>query len=435
MARPGLTGSRIREQRLRLGVKQAELAASVGVSASYLNLIEHNRRRIAGKLVLDIARSLQVEPQLLIEGAEAALLDTLREAAGRMQDAQAEVARVEDFAGRLPGWAGLVAAQHRRIRFLERTVETLTDRLAHDPHLAASLHDMISTITSIRSTAAILTDTDNIEPEWQARFQRNIGEDSERLSETGQSLVAYLDDVADAEQAMSSPQDELEAFLKARSYHFAELENASETPDDLVAAAQELTSQSGRSLARSFLSRYAADAAALPLGPFHEAALDMGFRPDTLSQRFGVDLARVFRRLATLPNRAGKAPVGLVVCDGSGSLTFRKPTEGFSVPRFGAGCPLWPLYQALSRPMVPVQARLRQAGPAGRPVTAYAIAQPLYPGGFSGPVVFEASMLVLSDGQDRTEEDGPLQVGSSCRVCPAQSCDARREPSILSSGL
>ena len=44
-----LTGGRIRERRIALGLRQAELAPRAGISASYLNLIEHNRRRIGGK--------------------------------------------------------------------------------------------------------------------------------------------------------------------------------------------------------------------------------------------------------------------------------------------------------------------------------------------------------------------------------------------------
>ena len=61
MARDTLTGSRIRERRIILGLKQAELARRAEISASYLNLIEHNRRRIGGKLLLDIAEILGVE--------------------------------------------------------------------------------------------------------------------------------------------------------------------------------------------------------------------------------------------------------------------------------------------------------------------------------------------------------------------------------------
>ncbi|MEO2038381.1 MAG: helix-turn-helix transcriptional regulator, partial [Martelella sp.] len=73
MARDTLTGSRIRERRIILGLKQAELARRAEISASYLNLIEHNRRRIGGKLLLDIAEILGVEPAVLTEGAEATL--------------------------------------------------------------------------------------------------------------------------------------------------------------------------------------------------------------------------------------------------------------------------------------------------------------------------------------------------------------------------
>ncbi len=45
---------------MHLGLQQADLARTVGISAAYLNLIEHNRRRIGGKLLIDIGRALGV---------------------------------------------------------------------------------------------------------------------------------------------------------------------------------------------------------------------------------------------------------------------------------------------------------------------------------------------------------------------------------------
>jgi transcriptional regulator with XRE-family HTH domain len=62
MPRSALTGTRIRERRLARGLRQAELARSVGVSASYLNLIEHNRRRVGDELLNRFARALGVQP-------------------------------------------------------------------------------------------------------------------------------------------------------------------------------------------------------------------------------------------------------------------------------------------------------------------------------------------------------------------------------------
>jgi transcriptional regulator with XRE-family HTH domain len=155
MAREGLTGSRIRERRVMAGLKQADLARDIGISASYLNLIEHNRRRIGGKLLLNIASVLGVEPQTLTEGAEAALIAALREAADEAGLTGPEASRADEFAGRFPGWADVLAGTRRRVASLEQTVEALTDRLAHDPHLAASMHELLTTAAAIRSTACL----------------------------------------------------------------------------------------------------------------------------------------------------------------------------------------------------------------------------------------------------------------------------------------
>ena len=193
MPESSMIGSRIRERRVMNGIRQSDLARRVGISPSYLNLIEHNRRRIGGKTLLDIADALEVEPALLSEGAEATLITGLREAAGAQAAQGVETDRTEEFAGRFPGWARLLVDLHGRAGALQRTVETLTDRLAHDPHLADSLHEVISTVTAIRSTSSILVETEALEPEWQNRFHRNIDEDSRRLAEGAEALVRYLE--------------------------------------------------------------------------------------------------------------------------------------------------------------------------------------------------------------------------------------------------
>ncbi|SIO12039.1 hypothetical protein SAMN05444722_0497 [Rhodovulum sp. ES.010] len=436
MPRSALTGTRIRERRTVLGLRQAELARLSGISPSYLNLIEHNRRRIGGKLLVEIARHLGVEASALTEGAGAALIQTLREAAAGQEGAEAERDRIEEFAGRFPGWAELLADRHRRVRELERTVEMLTDRMTHDPFLSASLHEVISTVTAIRSTAAILAETEDIDPDWQRRFHRNLSDDSRRLAEGAQALVAYLDAGAEDKGAQSSPQEEVEAFLRARDYHLPELERSlPRNPERIVAEAGELTSAPARELALAHLRRYRRDAEFMPLDPFAEAAARARLDPGRLAREFGVDPAAAFRRLAALPPGKAGGPVGLVTCDGSGTLTFRKPVEGFTLPRFGAACPLWPLYQALARPMAPLRAVVELAAPVPPRFLTYALCQPALAGGFDGPQVLEAAMLILPEETAPIPEAAPQPIGTSCRICPRRDCVARREPSILAEGL
>ena len=91
MASENTPGARIRQARLAAGLKQAELAARAGISAPYLNLIEHDRRKIAGKLLIDLAKLLDVEATLLRQGAEAALI------AGKQS---AEIIEILGYAGR-----------------------------------------------------------------------------------------------------------------------------------------------------------------------------------------------------------------------------------------------------------------------------------------------------------------------------------------------
>ena len=452
-----LTGGRIRERRIALGLRQADLARDVGISASYLNLIEHNRRRIGGKLLLDLSAALGVEPSALTEGAEAALIATLRDAATAAPTVRPEIDGIEDLAARFPGWAEVLAERHRRVLSLERTVEQLSDRLTHDPYLAASMHEVLSTVTASRSTAAILVDPREIEPEWRDRFHRNINEDAARLAQSAQALVGYMDGAGKADAALSSPQDEMERFLTARAHHFAELEVPDPLPegtiDALIDTAEALQSASAKTQGRAYLERYRSDAMRLPLARLRAARLQAGADdaasdPLYLAARLAVDPATVMRRLASQAQDpetgAQVAPVGLVSCDASGTLLLRRPIEGFALPRFGAACPLWPLFAALNRPMTPIRQTLRQSGQHGRRFRAFAIAQPVGQTEYNTEPLFESHMLILPLAKDSAPPrgpapvegpDAPREVGVSCRICPAEACPGRREPSILTDGF
>lgn len=224
MPQSALTGSRIRERRQSLRIKQADLARQVGISASYLNLIEHNRRRIGGKVLVKLAQALRVDITILTQGAEETLLEGLREAVVSARRSTAEIDRIEEFVARFPGWAQLIAAQRRRMVTQERTIEALNDRLTHDPFLAEAMHDLLSNVTAIRATASILAQTPEIEEAWRDRFHRNMLEESDRLAEGSQALVSYFDRQVGAETAFSTPQEALESVLLEHDYHLPMLE-------------------------------------------------------------------------------------------------------------------------------------------------------------------------------------------------------------------
>ncbi|WP_300034786.1 short-chain fatty acyl-CoA regulator family protein [uncultured Roseobacter sp.] len=431
MPREGLTGSRIRERRSVAGMRQADLARALGISASYLNLIEHNRRRIGGKLLLDIAKTLGVEPTMLTEGAEAALIATLREAATGANLPSSEIERADELAGRFPGWAEVLAASHRRIATLERTVETLNDRLTHDPLLAASVHELLSTAAAIRSTASILADEKDLEDQWRDRFHANLNEDSRRLADSSKSLVEYFEAGQGAEDAASSPQDEVDAFLSENNWFFQDFEEGGTAPEDVLKAATGLRTQAARELALAVLTRMRDDAALVSIDALGAAVDTTGPDPVRLAALLDVPVAAVMRRMASLQD----PKCGLVVCDRAGSILFRKPVGQFVIPRFAPACVLWPLFQALAQPGQVIRTPVVQLGRGRAAFECFAISEITGHPQYNVPPLLQASMLILPAASPEVPEQSVSEVGSTCRVCPRVSCPGRREPSILRDGL
>ncbi len=434
--RTQLTGNRIRERRLVLGMKQADLAEAVGISASYLNLIEHNRRRIGGKLLVALARVLAVEPAQLSEGADATLYDALqsvaRDHAGNL-DAPPETERIDEMAGRFPGWAALIAAQQKRIAALDAMVEGLRDRIGHDPLLAEAMHEVLSSVAAIRSTADILVREADIDAVWRGRFHRNLHEEAERLSTRATALIRHFEpDAAKADaRAASTPTETVEAMFEAAGHHFPEIETHGRAAIPLVLSrAAGMEDLATRALGERWLLAYAMDAARLPLPVMRPAAEAAGYDPALLLGLGQGDVALVLRRLATLPRQteaaAGAPPFGLAVCDGSGALIFRRRLAAFSIPRFGAGCPLWPLYRALGRPGQPEMSLIEM--PQGARFRAWAVSQPAAPMGFGEAPVMQAVMLLTPVAEAPATDHQPpaIAAGPGCHLCPRMGCAARR---------
>ncbi len=412
-----LSGSKLRARRMALGLRQGDVAQAAGVSASYLNLIEHNRRRVPADVLARLAAALNDAPEAFADGGGGAALDDLRAVA--LAWPSAELARADEFAQRLPGWAEAVLAMHQRSLAQEAAIAAVNDRMSHDPHLSASLHEVLSAVASVRSTSVILAETDDLEPEWQARFMRNLDQDSARLAKGAEALVRYLDSGGQIDaQGSASPQEEVEAWASGLDWQVA----SGDIPSTLSAPA--------RDMARGLQADIRADHASLPEAAFRAALSAHGPDPLAIANALNAPPFAAFRRLAFAPELG----LGLVMCDGSGTLVLRRAVAGFSLPRFGGACPLWPLFTALARPMQAIEAVV-EVGAASANAPRFALrafGMASHPAGFGGPELRRAMMLIIP-----ASAGGPpaLGVGATCRTCQRQACPARREPSILAGAM
>ena len=420
MARATPTGHRIRERRLALGLRQREVAATAGISPSYLNLIEHNRRAIGGALLSRIAAALRTERAALAEEGDAELVEALRTAAALRGLAPSALEQAGDLARRHPGWARLLLAEVEANAAQARMIETLTDRLTHDPTLAETMHELMSSVAAVRSIASILAQTPELDRNWLMRFHGNLDEDSRRLASSADAVRKLFDARPDASKGGLLPAEAVARFLDANGHRFDRLEDegAGAIPE-LVAG---LPDPVARDMAAAVLAGDADDVAQLPHGLVQAAET-----PADLLAAAGGDVALVFRRMGLRdPAR------GLMICDAAGAVLRCKPAAGFPPPLIGAGCPLWPIYAASSAPGHTIDATIEM--PDGASWRAQAVAMLTPPVRFGHPPDLRATMLVTpveaAAGTDRA-----IPVGPGCRTCPRAACPARREPSVLAARL
>ena len=426
-----LLGTRIRENRKALSLNQKDLAAIAGVSASYLNLIEHNRRGIAGKTLNAIARALNVSSAELSEGMNQALIDRVKTAAVRNTQIKTEHDRIEEFCARFPGFARLIARQSDQIDRRDEEFTILSDQLKHDPYFAEAMHLLLSNITTIRSTSDILATSPQMPTKTAQHFINNLAQEARKLSQTAEDIFDYFEPTSE-QQITSLDISPYEALLEKNRYYLKDLESDSVTIDQILMPLA-LSTAEHRETEKS-LKSYKKMADNLPIQQFLIAAKNHNFDAVALAQYFNTDILSISFRMAHLPIKAEIPQFGLIQCDASGAVLYRKQLNSFSLPRYGGACPLWPVYRSLSQPLQPIRAMLDM--PMGDRFHTISFAYPTEAAQIGIPALTEAIMLFTPDyamlpkvAHGQTPQ---LTVGLQCTVCSRLACTARIASYLLS---
>ena len=455
-----ILGPRIRQRRREVGITQADLARRIGISPSYLNLIEWNKRRIAGSLLRRTADALELSLDELSNVAEERLLDSLDEIAHlpSLQSLDIEAARASELVGRFPGWARGVAALARSERDAVSRAETLSDRLSNDPFLSETVHRMLTRIAAIRSASEILTAYPDITPERRDRFDRIIAEEIRVLSDVGEALASYLEKAEDTDRVLT-PLDEVEALFDANENQFQPLETHAEDLhdqlmdphpvsrrqvseaiakdrllpiiDDILTDQQFAKTSAALARARQSLLDYAVGAILMPMGRFSERARELKYDIEALAESFSVEVPAVCHRLAALPRGDGTPRFGYLRANAAGTIIEMLKLDGLAVPRYAAACPLWVLYRAQQSPEAVI--RQRALFPSGARFIFVARARHQGATGFGKPRHYLTDMIAMREDEAQMTVYAPdpavpvEEVGPSCRLCPRTTCAHRVE--------
>ena len=232
MAKHALLGNRLRGLRQHRGVTQVEMATRLGISPSYLNLIEHSRRALTRPLLLKLAEAYDVDMQAFSGTEEARLLAKLSELFADPVLRGHEVGRqaLGELVGNVPEVTPALFSLYRAYRNAREDVLGLTERLADNPYLSVACHRLLTLLTSIRSCSEILQDNIDLPVERRQHFVDILVQESENLTELANELFDFFSGHGLRESSGARPPaEEVADALHARANHFPELELAAET--------------------------------------------------------------------------------------------------------------------------------------------------------------------------------------------------------------
>ena len=438
-----LIGRIVRRLRSEQHLSQQALATKLGISASYLNLIEHDQRAVTASILIKLAETLRIDLATLSGSEERQLEGGLREIfADPMLGVEAvPEAEIAALAGSAPNAARAVLALYRAWRVAredasgialpsgrrillptEEVRDLFNDRGNYFPELEQAAETIA---TDLAATPA------EINHAIAERLRRHHGL-TVTVGPLGATLRRY-DPVARSLALSETLARESRGFHMAFQLALLESRDAVEQ----VVRAAEPSSPEAESLIRVGLLNYIAGALLMPYAPFLRAAVALRHDLDALAARFGVSFEQACHRLSGMqrPDARG-VPFFFLVVDPAGNVSKRFSAAGFPFARYGGSCPRWVVHAAFATPGA-MQVQVAEL-PDGATFLCFAraVSHPAARWGDPAPIhvvamgcsVSHAADLVYADGLDL--DRARVGIGLSCRLCDRLDCRSRAFPPL-----
>ena len=446
--RPVYMGPRLRRLRRELGLTQADMAADLEISASYVALLERNQRPLTADMLLRLARTYKKDMAELGGDGGAEYTARLQAVLKDPMFADIDLPPLEtaDVATSYPG-----------------VTEALL-RL-HTAHQEAQL----ALADQGAEAQAGARNPDALDPVGEARrflaARRNsfpgLDDAGERLaqsvSEAG-SLVAHLKARHNL-RVRRLPSEVMVGSIRRLDRHRGEvllddsLDAASQTFQlalqliylefgetiDAVLREGAFATENGERLTRRALASYAAAAVIMPYAAFARAVEARRYDVEALGRQFGTSFEQTAHRLTTLQKPGDeRLPFFFIRVDPAGNVSKRMDGAGFPFARHGGGCPLWTVHQVFRTPREVVTQWLEL--PDGQ--RFFSIARTVTAGGGAygaarveraialGCAEEHAHRLIYTRGQGALGPERATPIGVSCSLCQRTECTSRSAPPI-----
>ena len=450
-------GYKVRRVRREQGLTQAQMADALGISASYLNLIENNHRAVTVPVLLKLAQVYNVDLRGFAEDEEARLVGELFEVFGDslLHEHEVKDTDLTEIATRAPAASRAILALYKAYRGLREDAQALAERLSGDGGSAG----VETGAPPSEDVSDFIQERGNHFPALEEAAE-GLWRDP-RLEEGGdlyRGLVDHLAQVHAVDVEIVPADVNLSAVRRyrpatrqlllseilptsSRKFHLAYqigLLSCGKIFDRIVAGTKLSTTES-QSLCRVALANYFAGAVLMPYTPFLEAARDLRYDIELLEHRFGASFEQVCHRLTALQRPGAKGvPFHMLRVDVAGNVSKRFSASCMRIARFGGGCPLWAAHMAFLT-SGRIRAQLSRM-PDGK--TYFCIARTVTKGGGGhhlppsnyavelGCEIAYARELVYAEGISIEHDGATVPVGVGCRMCERMTCRQRAFPPL-----
>jgi predicted transcriptional regulator/transcriptional regulator with XRE-family HTH domain len=442
VSRP-LIGRTVRRIRAEQGLTQQVLAARLGISPSYLNLIEHDQRNVTASLLIKLAEVLRIDLAALSGSVERQIEAALREvfadpllAAESVPDGE-----IEALAAGNPNAARAVLALYRAWR------------VAREDASGIALPSGRRLLLPTEEARDLFNERGNHFPTLEQVAETLAGELGPNPAEANHAIAERLRRrhglvvrVAPLQGALRryDPADRVLTLSEqlpreSRGFHMAFQLMLLEARDAVEAVLEGAAPSSAEAaqLIRIGLLNYAAGALLMPYAAFASTARQMRHDVEALARRFGVSFEQACHRLSSLQRASQRGvPFFFLRIDPAGNVSKRFSGAGFPFARFGGSCPRWIVHAAYATPGT-LQVQVAQltdgatflcfarsvtgiASRWGEPPPVHVVAM--------GCDVAHAPEMVYYDRMDI--EAAIVGIGLSCRLCDRMDCRSRAFPPL-----
>ncbi|MDA9706920.1 short-chain fatty acyl-CoA regulator family protein [Candidatus Pelagibacter sp.] len=447
-------GPKIKSFRRQLGLQANKLAEQLGISPSYLNLIESGKRKIDGDLLLKVCEELKIELSDLTNKSDLNLVNDISE----LLDDQL----FEDLDILGPEVKDLVNTNPKIARALIKLGDNYKQK---DHEIISKVETLSGKIIDSRKTSfpgEVISDFLQEKKNYFPKLEEFANKIFDKVQLNNRTRYVALCDFLKTEYSINVKDiipEEGKPFSKIFNKNNKELllseYNSLETKK-LHAAAQiaqegaineineylsefKFPSDEAKRLTKIALLNYCAAAILMPYKLFHSECKKLKYDLELLQNTFATSFEQVAHRVTCLqdPKLPG-IPFHMLRVDIAGNISKRFSLSGIEIPRYGGACPRWNVYSAFTRPGV-IQAAVSKmsngkkyvciAKTVEKGVGRYGRKKSMLSIGLGCEAKY-AKDFVYTENLNLNDKKTEIPIGVSCRTCDRLDCSQRAFPPL-----